>query len=70
MRLSCQECERVADDDAFRWRALLAVDPDDAFEEPLLAFYCPECAEREFGRAVGRPRPDSRKPGVERSDLA
>jgi hypothetical protein len=49
MRLKCQECEVVADDDAFRWRALLAVDPDDAFEEPLLAFYRSACAEREFG---------------------
>ena len=41
MRLTCQECEVVADDDAFGWRALLALDPDDAFQEPLLAFYCP-----------------------------
>ena len=49
VRLKCQECEVLADDHAFWWRALLAVDPDDAFEEPLLAFYCPACAEREFG---------------------
>jgi hypothetical protein len=49
MQLTCQECAVVAEDDAFRWRALLAVDPDDAFEQPLLAFYCPTCAEREFG---------------------
>lgn len=49
MRLTCQECEVVADDDAFGWRALLALDPDDAFQEPLLAFYCPACAENEFG---------------------
>jgi hypothetical protein len=49
MRLTCQECAVLAEDDAFRWRALLAVDPDDAFEQPMLAFYCPDCAEREFG---------------------
>jgi hypothetical protein len=52
MRLTCQECDAVADDDAFRWRALLAVDPDDAFAEPLLAFYCPACAEKEFGPSL------------------
>jgi hypothetical protein len=49
MRLTCQECAVVAEDDAFRWRALLAADPDDAFEQTMLAFYCPTCAEREFG---------------------
>jgi hypothetical protein len=49
MRLTCQECAVVAHDDAFRWRALLALDPDDAFEQTMLAFYCPTCAEREFG---------------------
>jgi hypothetical protein len=49
MRLTCQECAVVAHDDAFHWRALLALDPDDAFGETMLAFYCPTCAEREFG---------------------
>lgn len=49
MRLTCQECAALADNDAYRWRALLAVDPDDAFQQPMLAFYCPACAEREFG---------------------
>jgi hypothetical protein len=49
MRLTCQECAAVAQRSAFRWRALLAVDPDDVSEQPMLAFYCPTCAEREFG---------------------
>jgi hypothetical protein len=31
MRLTRRECKVVADDDAYRWRVLLAVDPDDAF---------------------------------------
>jgi hypothetical protein len=40
----CAECERPwmpADPD--RWQAYLTDD-----EPPELAFYCPECAEREF----------------------
>ena len=49
MRLTCQECAIVAEGDASGWRALLALDPDDAFEQPMLGFYCPTCAEREFG---------------------
>jgi hypothetical protein len=61
MRLTCQECAVVAEDDAFHWRALLAVDPDDAFEQPMLAFYCPTCAEREFGlsRRIDTGRADT-----------
>jgi hypothetical protein len=61
MQLTCQECAVVAEDDALRWRALLAVDPDDAFEQPMLAFYCPDCAEREFGlsRRMNSDRSDS-----------
>jgi hypothetical protein len=47
--LRCQECQAVSDEDAWGWRAVWADDPDDAFEEPFLAFYCPWCAEREFG---------------------
>jgi hypothetical protein len=41
----CVECRRPwlpADDE--RWRAYLTDD-----ELPELAFFCPECAEREFG---------------------
>lgn len=41
----CAECEAIwlpADDE--RWQAWHTED-----EPPELAFYCPECAEREFG---------------------
>jgi hypothetical protein len=39
----CAECsERWLPDDAERWRAYLDTDDE-------LVFYCPECAEREFG---------------------
>ena len=44
----CTECEArwlPADDE--RWRVYLG--SDDLDEPPELAFYCPECAEREFG---------------------
>jgi hypothetical protein len=41
----CEECRRVwLPRDEERWRCYL----DD---EDELAFYCPECAEREFGDA-------------------
>jgi hypothetical protein len=34
--------------DREHWEAYLAYLPDE--ETPELAFYCPECAEREFGQ--------------------
>ena len=42
----CEECRRVwLPGDPDRWRAYWSDDgPDDQ-----LAFWCPECAEREFG---------------------
>jgi hypothetical protein len=44
----CAECERPwMPVDEERWQALLTCD-----EPPELAFYCPRCAEREFGEAV------------------
>ena len=45
------ECDAVwlpADD--LRWRAYLLGDEPEAPAEGI-AFYCPECAEHEFGRA-------------------
>ena len=39
----CQECPALFTDGS-RWRAYVT---DDA--QPLLVFYCPDCAEREFG---------------------
>jgi hypothetical protein len=46
--LWCQECLLLADDEAREWR-LLRVDVPGEDEEPILAAYCPVCAEREFG---------------------
>jgi hypothetical protein len=44
----CVECGRVwRPSDPEHWEAYLAYLTDD--EPPELAFYCPECAEREFG---------------------
>jgi hypothetical protein len=38
----------LADDEAREWR-LLRVDVPGEDEEPILAAYCADCAEREFG---------------------
>jgi hypothetical protein len=46
--LWCLECLVLADDEARQWR-LLRVDVPGEDDEPILAAYCPECAEREFG---------------------
>jgi hypothetical protein len=44
----CAECGKVwLPADGAPWEAYLAYVTDD--EPPELAFYCPECAEREFG---------------------
>ena len=42
----CLECGAVAAGEAKGWLAYRADEPGDA---PSLVFYCPECAEREFG---------------------
>lgn len=42
--VDCQECPRTWADTSERWRAYLT---DDTPRE--LVFYCPTCAEREFG---------------------
>ena len=50
--VQCAVCEAVwlpADEE--RWRAYLG---SDTLDEPAeLAFYCPDCAEREFGEESG-----------------
>ena len=48
-RLACQECCRDSDDEARGWRTYVADDPDEVDAEPVVASYCPDCAEREFG---------------------
>jgi hypothetical protein len=47
-RLLCWECLTVADDRARGWRAYRG-DVAGEDREPILLFYCPSCAEREFG---------------------
>jgi hypothetical protein len=50
--LECVECRAVSDATAWRWRSYRIDDPTED-EEPALAFYCPSCAEREFGSLHG-----------------
>jgi hypothetical protein len=51
--VSCQECESSSGLRWQGWRAYRADDPETG-EPPTLAFYCPTCAEREFGPTPGR----------------
>jgi hypothetical protein len=46
--LECIECGTVAVATAVGWRAYRIDNPDEG-DPPELAFYCPVCAEREFG---------------------
>jgi hypothetical protein len=48
MELWCAECLLLADERAYGWR-LLRVDVPADDDEPQLAAFCPDCAEREFG---------------------
>ena len=44
----CQECGCLSSLRWWGWRAYRTDDPE-LSEPPSLAFYCPACAEREFG---------------------
>ncbi len=46
--LRCVECGTLSSRHARRWRSYRTDDPTED-EPPALAFYCPACAEREFG---------------------
>ena len=46
--LLCIECGLESDATAWRWRSYRTDDPTEN-EEPALAFFCPDCAAREFG---------------------
>jgi len=61
---ACAQCGRSADPSWLGW-GCYRIDEPDVDDEPQLAFFCPECAAREFGRpsrfrpASGRsPAPD------------
>ena len=45
---ACVECPCLSSATARGWKAYRPDDPE-TDEPPKLAFYCPECAEREFG---------------------
>jgi len=45
--LACAECPRVSTVTARGWKAYRSDDPE-TDEAPRLAFFCPDCAEREF----------------------
>jgi hypothetical protein len=46
--LECAECGKVSEADAAGWSSVRTgeIDPDNT---PELFFFCPDCAEREFG---------------------
>jgi hypothetical protein len=46
--MECVECGVTADDHAEGWRGYRTDEPD-TNDSPEVAFYCPSCAEREFG---------------------
>lgn len=45
--MTCAECGAVANGVAAGWRGYRADEPED--DELEVAFYCSQCAEREFG---------------------
>jgi hypothetical protein len=47
--LRCEECGRLTGSDTRGWRGYRLEDPE-GDESPGIAFYCPACAEREFGK--------------------
>jgi hypothetical protein len=46
--MRCEECETEPKTDARGWIGLRTDLPDEE-EQPETVFYCPSCAEREFG---------------------
>jgi hypothetical protein len=46
--LECEECRCQSDEESHGWFALLGYDPREE-DEPIVGFYCPACALREFG---------------------
>ncbi len=46
--LRCQKCEKPLDTEKDAWRGY-RLDAPDEDDHPILAFYCAECADWEFG---------------------
>jgi hypothetical protein len=58
--MRCQECGTVADGQARGWRAYRCdLGHEYELDEPELVFYCPACAEREFGPLPHRTSTES-----------
>ena len=53
--MRCEECRIEATAPARGWRALRTDIPQEG-DEPSIAFYCPVCAEREFGPRVANAK--------------
>jgi hypothetical protein len=49
-QLVCAECKAEAPPDALGWRSYVVGIGDEVDRDEEVATYCPECAEREFGR--------------------
>jgi hypothetical protein len=47
-RLCCEECGGEATAGAWGWRGYRIDDPEEG-DVPEIGFFCPDCAEREFG---------------------
>ena len=67
MQLRCEECQTTAEEAARSWRALHSYDPDDPLDAVLVVFYCPVCAEAEFGPL--RPRDFQREVCATRTEV-
>jgi hypothetical protein len=46
--LGCQACRAISEGEAIGWRAYVAGGLEGE-EDPFVVFFCPDCAEREFG---------------------
>ena len=56
--MQCEECGVVPEGEAAGWVGHLAYDPRED-EAPYTVFYCPTCAEREFGNATASSESDA-----------
>jgi RNase P subunit RPR2 len=52
-RTTCEECGAIADESGKGWRGYRMDNPEEG-EPPAVAWYCPSCAEREFGPKATR----------------
>ena len=53
MKLRCEECGRITGR-ARGWRAKIVEDEEDPEMGRYVVYYCPSCAQREFGQSEPR----------------